>query len=649
MSNNTTDSPQLDLIAGVRYDNRFLEAHAGNRVLSDPKTAVVELIANAWDAGATEVTIDWPDGHGIRRFSITDNGCGMTADEFNARWRTLNYNRRSNQGGAIEWPPSLAKSPPTRYAFGRNGIGRWSGFCFGDSYVVRTHKQGASNVFRVTRGTDVPFEISHLKENEPADSHGTMISSESDFDTPISAEDARAEIGMRYLTDPNFIVRVNGEPVSFEHIDDPNIQKTKLSLPSGHDIELIAIDTQATARTSKQHGVAWHVGGRLVGTCSWRGIGTDDLIDGRKIAAKRFTFIVRADHLAEADAVKQDWSGFDMENEAFRESANAVYQQVRDRLLAISEDDRKETLAKATTKNKDKLASLGPRGREQWNNFITAAQEKCPSITERDMLRLSEIVANLEQAQSGYALLNQLSKYGPDELDDLNKLLEDWSLDMAKVALDEISQRLKLIEELQIRMNDPSTDEVQELQPLFKQGLWIFGPEFETIEYTSNQGMTRVVQDLFKAILPDGTCGLYAYPRYDEEGGEIGTDRLVVVELKKPGVKIGDEQKGQCWRYVKELYERGMLVSKVATVRCFVLGSSIDDLEASRRSEMEDTVWITPLLFDTVLQRAKSRLLKLHQRVQDAPFLQQHRDEIEKFLADVEVFEGDTVLFENTG
>ena len=278
--------------------------------------------------------------------------------------------------------------------------------------------------------------------------------------------------------------------------------------------------------------------------------------------------------------------------------------------------------------------------------FVTEAQENCPSIKESDIIKLSEVVANLERAQSGYALLHRLSEYGPDRLDELHQLLEDWTLDMAKAVLDEIGRRLKLVEELHARVNDKATDEVQDLQPLFEKGLWIFGPEFETIEYTSNQGMTKVVQDLFKkpdqsgsrnrpdfAVLTDGTCGFYSYPRYDQDGGEIGTDRLVVIELKKPGVKIGEEQKGQCWKYVKELYEKGLLTTTKSVVRCFVVGSHIDDLEASERTELDNTVRITPLLFDNVIQRAKSRLLKLHQRVKDAPFLQAHRTEIEEFLA----------------
>jgi hypothetical protein len=459
---------------------------------------------------------------------------------------------------------------------------------------------------------------------------------------------------MRFLTDPSFAVSLNGQAVTFEDIDNPNISKQTIDIGSGRAVELITIDTQVTDRTTKQHGVAWHIGGRLVGSCTWKGVGADDLIDGRKIAAKRFTFIVKADHLA--PAIKPDWSGFDKDNEQFQEAAKVVYETVRTYLLSASEEDRRETLAKARERNSETLKTLGPLEREKWTKFVTKAQENCPSVKESDIIKLSEVVANLEQSQSGYALLHKLSEYGPNQLDELHQLLADWTLDMAKAVLDEIARRLKLVDELNARIHDKKTQEVQDLQPLFEKGLWIFGPEFETIEYTANEGMTRVVQDLFKrpdlsgtrnrpdfAILPDGTCGLYSYPRYDDQGGEIGTARLVVIELKKPGVTISEDQKAQCWKYVKELYEKGLLQAKQTDVRCFVLGSLVDNLESSPRTEMDNTVCIQPMLFNTVLQRARSRLLKLTDRVKDAPFLKNHRKEIDDFLS---VTNTDQTLFD---
>ncbi len=644
---NATNSNQGLLFNNdVLYAPRFLESHVGSQILHDPKTAIVELIANAWDAGATTVKITWPNGEGIRRFAIDDDGIGMTDDEFKRRWRTLNYNRVEEQGSRVIFPKASHGKHPERMAFGRNGIGRWSGFCFGEKYTVETCKDGHRNRYEVARGIDKPFEIEQKTKDKAARTHGTRIACSICRRLSLGPDDVRGEIGMRFLTDPNFQVSVNDEPVSFEDIDDPNIQKRSLPIADGNSVELIIIDTQRTDRTTKQHGVAWHVGGRLVGSCSWKGTQADELIDGRRIAAKRFTFIVRANHLADAQAIKKDWSGFDQDNEQYRRAAQVVHDEVRKHLLSVSEEDRIDTLKKAREGNREVLKTMGPLEREKWTSFVTKAQESCPSIKVADIVKLSEVVANLEQAKSGYALLHKLGEYGPDQLDDLHRLLEDWTLDVAKVVLDEIGRRLKLVEELHVRIFDKNTKEVQDLQPLFEQGLWIFGPEFETIEYTSNEGMTRVVQKLFKCddatgsrnrpdfvVLPDGTSGLYSYPHYDDAGGELGTACLVIIELKKPGVRVGEEQKAQSWKSIKELYRKGLLQEKVTKVKCFVLGSHVDPQETSAREEKERTVVIQPLLFDTVLQRAKSRLLKLHERVKNAPFLKDHRKELEAFLA----------------
>ncbi len=641
--NPSTTNQQL-LFTDVLYAPRFLESHVGKQILHDPRTAIVELIANAWDAGATTVKITWPNGNGNQRFAIEDNGIGMTDDEFRRRWRTLNYNRMEEQGVRVIFPTNAKDKHPERLAFGRNGIGRWSGFCFGDKYIVETCKDDHYSCYEVARGFDRPFEIKKIKD-VTSRKYGTRIACPICRQLSLSPEDVRGEIGMRFLTDPNFQVYVNSDAVSFKDIDDPNIQKLPLAIDDSTKVELIIIDTKGTDRTTKQHGVAWHVGGRLVGSCSWKGTSADELIDGRRIAAKRFTFIVRANHLAEAGAIKQDWSGFDKDNEHFQRAAQVVHEEVRRHLLSVSEEDRMDTLEKAREENRKTLKTLGPLGREKWTKFVTKSQESCPSIKVTDIVKLSEVVANLEQTKSGYALVHKLSEFGPDELDNLDRLLENWTLDMAKVVLDEIGSRLKLVEELHVRTLDKNTREVQDLQPLFEQGLWIFGPEFETIEYTSNQGMMRVVQDLLKCgditcsrnrpdfvVLPDGTSSLYSYPRYDDTGGVVGTDRLFVIELKKPSVKIGEEQKAQCWKYVKELKSKGHIEEKTR-VNCFVLGSHVDPLEASARVEMDGRVIIQPMLFTTVLKRAESRLFKLSERVKNAPFLEKRRDELDAFLA----------------
>ncbi len=205
MMSKKTDKNQLILpIEGILYDQRFLEAHVGGQILHDPKTAIVELIANAWDGGATEVKISWPNGKGIRRFSVKDNGTGMTDEEFRHRWRMLYYNRRAEQGPQVVFPKDLADGRPERIAFGRNGIGRWSGFCFGEEYFVDTSKDGRRNRYKVAKGTDQPFAIEQVVADKQVNRHGTLIECPDCKKVSLSPEDARGEIGMRFPHGPQF-------------------------------------------------------------------------------------------------------------------------------------------------------------------------------------------------------------------------------------------------------------------------------------------------------------------------------------------------------------------------------------------------------------------------------------------------------------
>ena len=556
---------------------------------------------------------------------LRDDGSGMLPEDFELRWRTLSYDRLASQGSNAEFPPGTV-APPRR-AFGRNGVGRFAAFCFGERYTVRTARNGRFAEYSVSRGNAVPLEFIRTGEGDEPKS-GTMIKVGA-VRTKLSAQDARAELALRFLVDPLFEVFVNNEKVVFHNIPQLHVRRDTLVIGDLGTIEVITIDSGASDKTTQLHGVAFHVAGRLVGECSWSWLADKSWIDGRTSEAKRFTFIVLADELQ--PYVVADWSGFKPGAPADGAIA-AVKLFVKERFLEATKEKREETIAKVTEENKEKVDKLPPLAKEKWNAFVDQAQKACPSISTAELSSLGEVLANLELAETKYSLLEQLKALKPGELDALNRILEDWTFRAAKAVLDELQKRLVLVEDLKTKISSNATDEVHELQPLFRQGLWIIGPEFETIDFTSNEGMTSVIQKLFEkdvkgslnrpdfAVLPDGSVGLYDYPTYDSDGGETGVDRLVIVELKKPGVSIGDEQKSQAWKYVRELLEKGLINSRTR-VTCFVLGSQVSPSDSGKRTELDGRIEIIPMHFDTVIARAKSRLLKLHDRVANAPFL----------------------------
>ncbi|MFV3090116.1 ATP-binding protein [Pseudomonas sp. GW6] len=615
------------------FGPNFLEKLVGKNILHDPKIAIVELVANAWDAGASEVKVVWPTNKNEQHFSIEDNGSGLTEKEFTSRWRTLAYDRIQTQGSTI------VVNDRKRTVFGKNGVGRFAGFCFGESYFVASNKNGEHIEYEIKAGSgDAPFTLIKHPPLTFIREHGTRIFVRTSSSLRISEEDVRSELGMRFLTDPSFKCIVNGEPVNFSHIPSENISHEIIELESGNIINIAIIDTNDADRTTKQHGIAWHVNGRLVGEADWKSYGFDEIIDGRSSEAKRHTFIVSADFLSKTDSIKKDWTGFNATPE-FEEVHTSVFDFVKSHILGQTKQKRERVFSNIKKAHEKELQKLTPLRAERWEEFVTEIQGECTSLTEKDLLKLSGTLIKMEQSDTKYSLISKLHELNPDQIDSLHSILADWSLDLAKEVLDELQIRLKLLDELRERILDTNTKEVQELQPLFHQGLWIFGPEYETIEFTSNEGMTKVIQKLFSsslvgtrnrpdfAILPDSTVGNYSYHKYDEEGGEIGIDKLVIVELKKPGIPISTDEKGQCWKYVSELIKSG-LIDQDTKVTCFVLGSEIDPIEKGIRKENNDRCTIQPLDYQVVIARAKSRLLKLYDWVKGAPFLEEQRKQL---------------------
>lgn len=631
------------------FGDRFFSQFAGQHILGSPKVAIMELIANSWDAGASQVTIEWPEKDGDR-FSVSDNGHGMTEKQFLNRFRTLAYDREKNQGLYAETPADN-NIESLRTVFGKNGKGRFAGFAFGKSFFVRTWREGQENTFRIVQKADNNLRFNKIGDTISRDGHGTEIYVERAQQVVLSAEFARAEIGMRFLVNPKFEVFLNGQKIDFSDIPNDNIEKINVKIEGVGTIVITVIDVKNTDKTTQQHGVAWRVNGRLVGECNWKGSGYEYLLDGRKIAAKRYTFIVEANVLDNVQAIAPDWTCFISSNEIYSKVHDAVYNTIKEYLLELTKDSREETFDKIKRENMKELRRMGLVSRAKWEIFVKEVQEDCPSISETDLLKLSAILANLENSNSQYSLISHLASMRPDQLDDLSGLLDKWNIDAAKVVLDELEFRLKLLEQLRIKVVKDTTEEVGELQPLFHRELWIFGPEYETIEYTSNETMTSVIQKLFGgkgqgttirpdfAILPDSTAGFYAYPKYDiSTGGEIGIARLTIVELKKPGVPIGAEEKSQAWKYVRELLQKGLING--TRVTCFVLGDSLDEYDSGERTEMYGLVRIVPMSYSIVISRAESRLHRLRERVKGAPFLQKVR--IDEFL--IEKAQGEFIL-----
>ncbi len=410
---------------GTFFDSRFLGLYAGP-IMSDPVTALVELVANSWDAYATKVAITWPDRETGGVFQIEDNGIGMTPQEFEQRWRTIYYDRATRQGLTVKAPPEIPNGP-IRHVYGRNGKGRTAGFQFSPSYRVRTWREGHEATFLVKQGATDPIDPELERERDEVEGHGTHISGTEVRHIALSAEQARSALSTRFLTDPAFSVSVNSIQVTFNDVPVECLAEMDVVVPDFGTAHVQVIDSQTSDRTVKQHGIAWWVNRRLVGQVGWRGSDQEKIVDGRTEEAKRFTFIVQADFLE--DSVEADWSDFKDNAAAWRATQPLVQAAVREKFGLFTAERRAETSASIRRTYRDQVDSYavhqagrdGKSSLDQLNEAVSRYGRAANRASERYQ-------ATLESSESQYAILEKLHDFTSNEFDAWNSVLELWTI-----------------------------------------------------------------------------------------------------------------------------------------------------------------------------------------------------------------------------
>ena len=612
---------------GSQFEEDYLIKSLGN-IVRDAEYALTELVANAWDAGATEVKITIPTEQG-GRISVCDNGTGLTQDEFKLRWMTLGYNRHKHQGAEVEFPTGV--NAGKRRAYGRNGIGRHGMFCFSDIYSVKTIKAGQCSeyVIKLSSG-DNPFVISSEKLTQ-LDGHGTTVEAIASRNLP-NPDSIRETISARFIHDPQFVVSVNGETISLASLPGAD-QPITLPVQDCGDIKLILVDTQKTARTKQKQGFAFWVQNRLVGEPTWVLGNNNTAIDARTIFGRRFTILVKCDCM-EAE-IEPDWSGFkkgkkrDCLYTAICKFAISKYKE-------FSKDKVEDTTRHVYESVLPAIKNLNRPSQVAVSLFVESIVEQEPTIKSESLQTAAQTFINLQQTQSGQHLLEKLAKLPVNDIDALDKLLSEWSIQDAKTVLDEVDRRISTIRAIEILAGKKDTDELHVLHPLVAEARWLFGPEFESSEYyASNLGLKNAVNKVFNAnttcddypnsrkrpdllIRPESTISSWALEDVDTSDNLSYVKKVLLLEFKKGSFKIGRGELNQAEEYIDAIKNSGCIAGHYY-IYSFVIGDMIDvkaSMEkALKSSDSIEYATIKGVCYSTLTQTASKRLFKLKERL----------------------------------
>jgi len=609
----------MNYVQGSLFEEDFLIRTLGD-LARRADAALTELVANAWDAGASQVDITIPEERD-QKLIIMDDGIGLTKEEFHARWMKLGYNRLRHQGPQVEFP---CGRNGTRLAYGRNGIGRHGLLCFNNLYTVITRKDGEESTFHIsTLRESQPFVL-QSESSRDALGNGTRLEVLVQRNLP-NPDRILEVISARFLHDPQFLVNINGRSVPLEE-HEGLIDQSVLSVNGDISLDILFIDTQKAARTTLYQGVAFWQGGRLVGEPSWI-LGDDTILDGRTRFAKRYTFVAKTNDLAEY--VNEDWTGF-LRSDVMNEVYNVLSQYIKGAFSKLAKEQIDETKLSIRNEFKEQYYELSPLGKFEVDEVIEHVVDAHPTGNQETLGIAVEAVINLEKTRSGKALLQKLSQFSDDDILELNRLLDQWTIKDALSVLDEIDRRMCIIEAIDKLSEDSQIDELKILHPLVTEARWLFGPEFDSAEYTSNRQLRTIIKKIFKIdsdentfendrkrpdlfLLSDSTASVTGADQFNPDTDLVEMRRILIIELKRGGSSLSRANRDQAVHYVEDFIGCKELTGN-PHIFAFVVGETVSGKVVGKQ-QVGDNGHVSVTTYAQLVDTAQRRLFNLREKL----------------------------------
>lgn len=228
------------------------------------------------------------------------------------------------------------------------------------------------------------------------------------------------------------------------------------------------------------------------------------------------------------------------------------------------------------------------------------------SRSGRRMTALLLQLALRERPESLDRILSEALSLPESEREELAELLKLSPLGSIVGAAAEVSRRLDLLSALRHVIYTPEVSsqmrEVDQLHPLTRDNVWLFGESWRLS--ASEAGLTNVlrvtvgdsvalesdlVRDGIHVVLPDGKRGRVDLLLQRTVIGPGDRQDRLVVELKRPSVRLGDEQLTQVKRYARALSGHPGVGPSHWTF--WLVGADIRDDEIGGELEQKDREW----------------------------------------------------------
>lgn len=539
--------------------------HLGSQLYKRRDAAIAELVANAWDAGATEVFVTVPEnGYDptSSEISVIDTGIGMTPDDVEDHYLVVGRNRR------------LDEEPPAgRRVMGRKGIGKLAGFGIATEVELTTWRAG--------KATRVVLPLEALKQ-APGDLGTVDLEGEQDIDppadapgddgtrvllrglrhaTPIEAATLKASLARRFsrTVRGEMTIRVNGEAVAEPSID------FELRYPEdgwaeqnvgGETVRYYYGFSRTVLTPSENRGFVVYVHGKTAQAPPFF-FGVEGTASGQHGTAYLHGAIEAGflddDAEEETDIISTDRQEIDWSHERASDLSEWGADLTRRALIELRNlrEDKTEDWVLEDPDLKERITRLDRHSREKVTTFVRALGRSDNADRERVLQLSGSLVAAFEY-QHFHDLLGDIEEAAddPDRLADLLDRILSWKVLESRAILEVIRGRLEIVDKFHAMVIEDAPERapeigIENLHDLLTSFPWLIHPEWQVFEHERELGAQ--LREWLAEDVPEEDRD-----RVDFLALTDGT-RLVVVEIKRPGHTATLEEYQRLQTYMDKL------------------------------------------------------------------------------------------------
>jgi len=531
-------------------------------------TAIAELVANCWDAGASRVDIRIPEAHDYdpdqSTITITDDGGGMSVQQVQGEYLVVGRNRRQKGGD------TGAKSRPV---MGKKGIGKLAGFGLASEMEVCTWRNGQSTQFTLdidnlkredgTAG-DVAIKGTLATAPDWAKSVGgtRLLLRNLKHKSAVDEDKLREALARRFSRTirGEMKIFVNGVEIGEPALDIeerfPEAGYYTATLPDGSEVRYYYAFTIGTIKSAELRGFTIYVRGKTAQAPPFF-FNVEATASGQH-ATKYVTGAIEADFLDEglddqSDLISTDRQEIDWESEKTKPLHEWGDQFARKVLRECTERKGKK-LKDWILQHQPisaRIQNLDPTSQKQVTKFLLILGEAEPEqeraldladslVRAFEYRHFHDVISNIESAADDPAQLSQFLEN-----------IREWKLLESRAVLEIVKGRLDIIQKFhQMIVNDaPETKSKSvsdNMHDLIAGSPWLLNPEWQVL--AEEKTISRQLAEWGDNDINEEDARM----RYDFIA--LTDDRhLVVLEIKRSGHAVTLDDLQRLERYKERL------------------------------------------------------------------------------------------------